>query len=102
MVDVLVSGAVVRTGHHVLTHLATIKVAIETAGGLARLPLMWPAGPLTVRRPLGDGKVDVWRFHLDKPQAWESFVLQAGDAVIVQWHVADSEQDAAPNPTHIE
>jgi hypothetical protein len=48
---------------------------------------MWPAGPITIRRPLGDRKVDVWRFSLDEPQAWDSFELQSGNSVIVQWHV---------------
>ena len=86
MVDVLVSGAVVRAGHHLLQPPATISAALEAAGGLARQPRMWPAGPLTVRRPLGNRKVDVWRFNLSAPQEWESFVLQSGDAVIVQWH----------------
>ena len=46
-------------------------------------------------RQLGDRKVDIWRFNLNQPQEWESFVLQTGDAVIVQWDVADAEPGAA-------
>lgn len=94
MIDVIVAGAVVRGGHHLLQPAASIATAIETAGGLARKPEMWAAGPLTVRRPLGDHKVDVWRFHLDEPQAWASFELQSGDLVVVQWCIANAEQPA--------
>jgi hypothetical protein len=58
---------------------------------LARLPQMWPAGPITIRRPLGNCKVDVWHFNLDDPEplAWKSFVLQSGDLVVFAWHVEE-------------
>jgi hypothetical protein len=87
MVDVLVSGAVESVGHHLIPAPATIEAALQAAGGLARRPQMWPAGPITVRRPLGDRKVVVWRFSLDdpEPQAWRRFELCSGDAVIFQW-----------------
>jgi len=76
MVDVIVSGAIVRMGHHLLKIPATIAAALEAAGGLARQPQMWPAGPITVRE-------------------WESFALQTGDLIVVQWQVADAEPGAA-------
>lgn len=88
MVEVRVSGAVLNLGRYQLTAPATISDALEAAGGLARRPRMWPAGPLTVRRR-GDGKVDAWHFSLDDPQAYKTFELQSGDLIVVQWHIAD-------------
>jgi hypothetical protein len=89
MVDVLVSGAVLKMGQHSVPAPATIEAALQAAGGLARLPKMWPAGPIAVRRPLGDRKVKVWRFHLNdpEPQEWRRFELISGDLVVFAWHV---------------
>jgi protein involved in polysaccharide export with SLBB domain len=89
MVNVLVSGAVVNVGHHDISAPATVEAALKAAGGLARRTQMWPAGPITIRRPLGNRKVDVWRFNLadPEPQAWKQFELQSGDAVIFQWQI---------------
>jgi hypothetical protein len=89
VVDVLVSGAVVSAGHHPIPAPATVEAALHAAGGLAEHPRMRPAGPVTVRRPLGDSEVEVWRFHLGdpEPQSWRRFELRTGDAVIFQWQV---------------
>jgi hypothetical protein len=97
MVDVLVSGAVVKVGHHLIPAPATVEAALEAAEGLACHPHMWPAGPITVRRPLGDRKVDVFRFDLDdpEPQAWKSFELRSGDLVVFAWHVEELRQGSA-------
>jgi hypothetical protein len=89
MVDVLVSGAVVHVGHHLIPGPATVEAALEEAGGLVRRPQMWAAGPITIRRRRASRKVDVWRFNLNdpEPQAWRKFELQSGDLVIFAWHI---------------
>jgi hypothetical protein len=89
MVDVLVSGAVVADGHHLISAPATVETALQAAGGLARHRLMRPAGPIVVRRPLGYRKANEWRFSLSdpEPQAWRRFELHSGDTVIFQWHL---------------
>ena len=89
MIEVRVSGAVVRMGRHRLEGPATIAEALRAAGGLARRPDRWAAGPFAVRRPLGDRKVDAWKFHLDEPASWEAFELRSGDLIVVQWHITD-------------
>ena len=88
-VDVLVSGAVVVTGHHLIPFPATVEAALRAAGGLSYSTGMRPAGPITIRRPLGDRNVDVWEFtlHDPEPQAWRTFDLRSGDAVNFQWHI---------------
>jgi hypothetical protein len=89
MVDVLVCGAVVKGGPHRIPAPATVERALQAAGGLAGHLHMWPAGPITIRRPLGNRKVDMWRFNLSdpEPQAWRQFELQSGDLVVFAWHV---------------
>jgi protein involved in polysaccharide export with SLBB domain len=89
MVDVLVSGAVVADGHHLIPAPATVEAALQAAGGLARRRQMRPAGPIVVRRQLGYRKANEWRFSLNdpEPQAWRRFKLHSGDAVIFQWHL---------------
>jgi hypothetical protein len=59
LADILVTGAVVSAGHHLISGSATIEAALQAAGGLAYRPQMWPAGMITVRRPLGNRKVDL-------------------------------------------
>jgi hypothetical protein len=95
MIDVLVSGAVVNMGHHLIPSPATVVAALGAAGGLASHPQMWPAGPITVRRPRGNRKVDVWRFNLNdpEPQAWKSFEVQSGDLIVFAWRVEELRQE---------
>ena len=91
-VDVIVSGAVERVGHHLVDCPATVAAALQAAGGLANRERMRPSGFITVRRPVGNRKVDVWRFHLsDSDGRWESFELQAGDLVVFQWFLESDE-----------
>jgi protein involved in polysaccharide export with SLBB domain len=94
-VDVIVNGAVERVGHQLIDSPATVAAALQAAGGLANRERMRPSGVITVRRPLGNRKVDVWRFHLSDPDPqWKSFELQQGDLVVFQW-LLDSDEPAS-------
>src|SRR5436305_1356535 len=67
VIDVTVSGAVRTSGQHRLGEPATVGAALDAAGGFASAtPQMSAADTVTVRRPQGDGKVDVFRFSLSE------------------------------------
>jgi protein involved in polysaccharide export with SLBB domain len=84
---ITVSGAVSNPGRYVVHPPRTINRALAAAGGLEQRPNRWPAGPITVRRPRGPGKVDVWRFDIQSPAEWCDFPLEPGDLVVFQWHI---------------
>jgi protein involved in polysaccharide export with SLBB domain len=88
-IDVMVSGAVHTVGRQALGQPATIRSALDAAGGFATpVPQMKPADTVTVRRPLADRKVDVFRFSLSEvPAKWEEFRLADGDLVVFQWDI---------------
>jgi protein involved in polysaccharide export with SLBB domain len=88
-IDVMISGAVDTVGRQSLGQPATIRSALDAAGGFATpAPEMKAADTVTVRRPLGDRKVDVFRFSLPEvPAQWEEFVLADGDLVVFQWDI---------------
>jgi len=87
-IDVTISGAVHTIGRQSLGQSATIRSALDAAGGLAApAPQMKPADNVTVRRPLGDGKVDVFCFSLSNSAQWEHFPLADGDLVVFQWDI---------------
>ena len=92
-IDVTVSGAVHTVGRQSLGQPATIRSALDAAGGLAApAPQMKPADNVTVRRPLGDRKVDVFRVSLSEtPAKWEEFPLADGDLVVFQWDIEVKE-----------
>ena len=92
-INVTVSGAVQTAGHQSLGQPATIRSALDGAGGLAApAPQMKPANNVTVRRPLGDRKVDVFRFSLSEtPAKWEKFTLADGDLVVFQLDIEVKE-----------
>jgi protein involved in polysaccharide export with SLBB domain len=75
--DVTVSGAVRTGGTQSLSASATVRSALDAAGGLATpTEQMRAANTVTVRRPLGDRKVDVFRFSLSEiPPRWQDFPL---------------------------
>jgi protein involved in polysaccharide export with SLBB domain len=85
----MASGAVQTAGRQSLGQPATIRSALDAAGGFATpAAQMKPADTVTVRRPLGDRKVDVFRFSLSQaPAKWEEFALADGDLVVFQWDV---------------
>jgi protein involved in polysaccharide export with SLBB domain len=89
MIPVRILGAVAAPGRHPVPEPATISAALTAAGGPARQPRRWAAGPLAVRRRRGDGTVDAWAFHLDNPGAWAGFALQPDDLIVVQWHLVE-------------
>jgi len=84
-----IGGAVQNQGSKSLSTPATIRKGLDAAGGLASpTPQMRPADVITVRRPSGDRKVDVFRFSTsDVPPTWEEFELRDGDLVVFQWHI---------------
>ena len=90
---VMVSGAVNAVGRQSLGQPATIRSALDAAGGFATpAPQMKPADTVTVRRPLADRKVDVFRFSLSEvPAKWEEFALADGDLVVFQWDIQPEE-----------
>jgi protein involved in polysaccharide export with SLBB domain len=92
-IGVMVTGAVHTIGRQSLRQPATIRSALDAAGGFAApAPQMKPADTVTVRRPLGDRKVDVFRFSLSEiPARWEAFPLADGDFVIFQWDIEVKE-----------
>ena len=89
----MISGAVHTVGRQSLGDPATIRSALDAAGGLAApAAQMKPADKVTVRRPLGDRKVDVFRFSLSEvPAKWEEFPLADGDLVVFQWDIEATE-----------
>lgn len=88
-IEVSIGGGVRAQGSYRLTPPATIASGLAAAGGLAAAtPEMRPADTVTVRRPLGDRKVDVFRFSLsESPASWQDFRLSGGDFVTFQWHI---------------
>jgi hypothetical protein len=92
-VDVIVSGAVERVGRQLLDAPATVPAALQAAGGLAHRDRMRPSGLLTVRRPLGNRRVDVWQFDVFAPQSWQGFELLSGDLVVFQWQLEPDDAD---------
>ena len=87
-VDVIIAGAVKKGGHYLLAKPATVRAGVEAAGGLVTTGQMRAAGPFTIRRPLGNKMVDVYRFVISEdPARWENFELQTGDAVTFQYHI---------------
>jgi protein involved in polysaccharide export with SLBB domain len=89
MIVVRVLGAVAVPGPHPIAEPATVAAALAAAGGPAREPRRWAAGPVAVRRRRGDGTVDAWAFSLDDPEAWADFRLRPDDLIVVQWHLVE-------------
>jgi hypothetical protein len=90
----MVSGAAHHTvGRQSLSQPGTIRSALDAAGGFAMpTPQTKGADTVTVRRPLADCKVDVFRFSLSEiPAKWEAFALADGDLVVFQWDIKVNE-----------
>jgi protein involved in polysaccharide export with SLBB domain len=87
--NVTVSGAVRSGGSHSLSSPANIRSALDAAGGFATpTEQMRAADMVTVRRPLSNHKVDVFRFALsESAPKWQDFALADGDLVVFQWDV---------------
>src|SRR5438045_9788479 len=92
-IDVTISGAVHTIGRQSLGQSATIRSALDAAGGLAApAPQMKPADNVTVRRPLGDGKGEVFCFSRSNSAQGEHFLLADGDLVVFH---AETEAQAS-------
>ena len=91
-IEIVVSGAVTRGGRLRLEPGATLRIALEAAGGLAYRPGARPEGPLLLRRR-GPRSRDVatWRWNLfeDDPRAWQSARLEHRDVIIVAWSLSE-------------
>jgi len=89
LIEVTVTGAVINGGKYLLEIPATVSKSLSAAGGLMQEKKTTRAsGTITVRRPLGNRKVDVWKFNLaDSDCELEAHELKSGDLVIVQYDV---------------
>ena len=91
-IEVIVAGAVERVGPLRLDPGATLRAALEAAGGLAYRLGARPEGPLVLRRrPPSSRRVEVRRWDLfdDDPRAWQSTRLEHGDVIWVAWTLLD-------------
>jgi protein involved in polysaccharide export with SLBB domain len=87
-IEVIVAGAVERTGPLRLDVGATLRAALEAAGGLAYRVGARPEGPLVLRRRARTSRrVEVRRWDLfeDDPRAWQSTRLEHGDVIVIAW-----------------
>jgi len=91
-IEITVAGAVRRPGRRVLESDSTVAAALLAAGGLMRSRRMWASGVMTIRRPQPERKVEVWQYDMSEQPVseWGRFPLQAGDLVVLQWHIEES------------
>jgi protein involved in polysaccharide export with SLBB domain len=89
-IDVVVSGAVRRTGRARLEPGATVAGALRAAGGFAYRPGARPAGELVLRRRLPSSRsVSVYRWNLfeGESETWRSFRLEQHDVLVFGWSI---------------
>jgi protein involved in polysaccharide export with SLBB domain len=90
-IEIVVAGAVERGGRIRLEEGATVRVALEAAGGLAYRAGARPEGPLLLRRRGPRSReVVVWRWNLfeDDPRVWQSARLEHRDVIVVAWSLS--------------
>jgi protein involved in polysaccharide export with SLBB domain len=95
-IEIVVSGAVERGGRLRLTPGATLRTALEAAGGLAWRPGARPEGGVVLRRRAASARrVEVRRWNLleDPPRAWQSTRLEDRDVIVFAWSL-ETEGDA--------
>ena len=91
-IEIVVVGAVERVGRLRLEAGATLRVAIEAAGGLAYRPGARPEGALLLRRrgPTSrQARMQRWDLFRDDPRAWESARLENRDVIVVAWSLSE-------------
>jgi len=91
-IEIVVAGAVERVGRMRLEAGATVRVALEAAGGLAYRPGARPAGHVVLRRRAPSSRtVQVRRWNLfdDDPRAWESMRLEHRDVIVFAWSLSE-------------
>lgn len=87
-IEVVISGAVERSGRAWLESGATVASALRAAGGLAWRRDAAPAGRLVLRRRRPDTRaVSVYRWRIFEEQAepWRSFRLEQHDVLVFEW-----------------
>ena len=92
LIEVTITGAVVKGGKYQLETPTTVSKILKAAGGLMQeKTTMRASGIITVRRPLGNREVDVWKFNLaDSDSELEGLELRSGDLVVVQYDVTSN------------
>jgi protein involved in polysaccharide export with SLBB domain len=91
-IEIVVAGAVERVGRMRLEAGATVRVALEAAGGLAYRPGARPAGQIVLRRRAPSSRtVQVRRWNLfdDDPRAWQSARLEHRDVIVFAWSLSE-------------
>ena len=92
-IEIVVAGAVERSGLLYLESGATLRVALEAAGGLAYRPGARPEGWLLLRRRGGTSRQAVvrrWNIFEDDPRAWQSTRLEHRDVVVLAWSLSET------------
>lgn len=87
-IEVVVSGAVQRSGRARLEPGATVASALRAAGGLAFRREAVPAGELMVRRRLPSSRatsVYRWSIFEGGSDSWRSFRLEQHDVLVFGW-----------------
>jgi protein involved in polysaccharide export with SLBB domain len=91
-IEIVVAGAVTRAGRLRLESGATLRAALEAAGGLAYRPGARPQGALMLRRrsPRSRDTV-VWRWNIfeDDPGEWQSARLEHRDVIVFAWSLTE-------------
>lgn len=91
-IEVVISGAVERTGRARLSGGSTVEAALRAAGGLAHRTHAAPAGELVLRRRApGTRRVSVYRFRIFDvpPESWRSFPLEQNDVLVFSWSLRE-------------
>lgn len=90
-IDVIVSGAVERSGPTRLEPGATVATALRAAGGLAFRRRARPVGELVLRRRLPSSRrTSVYRWNIFESDAgtWRSFQLEHQDVLVFTWSLS--------------
>lgn len=87
-IEVVISGAVERSGRTRLEPGATVDTALRAAGGLAYRTDVVPAGELILRRRVPTTRsVSVYRWCIfgGESSSWRSFPLEQHDVLVFEW-----------------
>jgi protein involved in polysaccharide export with SLBB domain len=90
-IEIVVAGAVARGGRLRLESGATLRVALEAAGGLTYRPDARPEGRLILRRRGQSTRRAVilrWNIFEDDPGTWQSTRLEDRDVIVFAWSLA--------------
>lgn len=91
-IEIVVAGAVERVGLLRLEAGATLRAALEAAGGLAYRPGARPEGQVLLRRRGPSSRqvlVRRWNLFEDDPHSWQSARLEHRDVIVFAWSVSE-------------